>query len=481
MDWWSAPGDAAARLAFTRGLALVYLIAFVAALRQFRPLLGERGLLPIPRFVEFTPFRRSPSVFHLHYSDRFFAACCWAGIALAALSLVGLVDQAPLWAWMAVWATMWALQLSILNVGQRWYGFGWEILLAEAGFLAIFLGPAQVAPPLTIMWALRWLLFRVEFGAGLVKLRGDRCWRDLTCLQYHHETQPMPNPLSRAFHHLPAPLHRVEVLANHVTQLVVVFRLFAPQPIATVAAMIIIVTQGWLMLSGNFAWLNLLTATLALAALDGRLLNRLLPVSPPTDLAKPTWFGVLSVAVAAGLAVLSYHPVRNLLSRPQQMNASFDSLRLVNTYGAFGSVTKERREVVLEATDDPAPGSDTRWEAYEFKAKPTDVSRRPPQFAPYHLRLDWLMWFVAISPNYGAGWLRPLMSRLAANDPEVRSLLRRCPFTEEGPTYVRAHLYRYRFTTGDERRATGDHWHRSFVRELIGPVGAPPSRFDHNP
>jgi len=472
MDWWTAPGDALARLAFTRGLALVYLIAFVAALRQFRPLLGERGLTPIPRFTAVTPFKRSPSVFHLRYSDRFFAACCWIGIAMAALSLVGLIERAPLWAWMLEWAAMWALQLSILNVGQRWYGFGWEILLAEAGFLAIFVGPAHVAPPPAIMWALRWLLFRVEFGAGLVKLRGDRCWRDLTCLNYHHETQPMPGPLSRYFHHLPPQLHRVEVLANHATQLVVVFGLFAPQPVASVAALIIIVTQGWLMLSGNFAWLNLLTATLALSALAGRFLEWLLPVGQPNDLADPAWFGVLTVAVAAGVVVLSYGPVGNLLSKRQQMNASFDSLRLVNTYGAFGSVTKQRREVVLEATDDPKPGPDTVWEPYEFKAKPTDVSRRPPQFAPYHLRLDWLMWFVAISPTYGAGWLGPLMGRLAANDPEVKSLLRYCPFDADGPTYVRAHLYDYRFTTRSELRVTGHHWHRSFLRELIGPVGA---------
>lgn len=477
MDWWMPPGDALARLAFTRGLALVYLIAFVAALRQFRPLLGERGLLPIPRFIAITPFRRSPSVFHVHYSDRFFAASCWAGIALATLALVGLVERSPIWTWVLVWATLWALQLSILNVGQRWYGFGWEILLAEAGFLAIFVGPAHVAPPLVIMWALRWLLFRVEFGAGLVKLRGDRCWRDLTCLDFHHETQPMPNPFSRSFHRLPSKLHRVEVLANHVTQLVVVFGLFAPQPIATVAAMIIIVTQGWLMLSGNFAWLNLLTAVLALCALDGRLLAWLLPVGQPIDLSKPAWFGILTAAVAVGLVALSYQPVRNLLSKRQQMNASFDSLRLVNTYGAFGSVTKERREVVFEATDDPSPGPETVWLEYEFKAKPTDVSRRPPQFAPYHLRLDWLMWFVAISPAYGAGWLQPFVERLAANDPGTRSLLRRCPFEAEGPAFVRARLYRYRFTSRDERRATGNWWHRTYIRELIRPVGAPPTRY----
>lgn len=127
---------------------------------------------------------------------------------------------------MAWWAVLWALYLSIVNVGQTWYGFGWESLLLETGFLAVFLGNERTAPPVIVLWLMRWVLFRVEFGAGMIKLRGDRCWRDLTCLYYHHETQPMPGPLSWYFHHLPKLFHRVEVAANHVTQLLVPVLLF---------------------------------------------------------------------------------------------------------------------------------------------------------------------------------------------------------------------------------------------------------------
>src|SRR5207237_4337562 len=136
----------------------------------------------------------------------------------------------------------WVLYLSIVNVGQRWYGFGWESLLLEAGFIAIFLGNNETAPPLLAIFLARWLLFRVEFGAGLIKLRGDSCWRDLSCLDYHHETQPMPNPLSRYFHHLPKLLHRGEALGNHVAQLVVPFLLFTPPPLASLAGLVWIVT-----------------------------------------------------------------------------------------------------------------------------------------------------------------------------------------------------------------------------------------------
>jgi hypothetical protein len=471
VEWLSDPGYWAGRLVFTRGLALVYLIAFIAALRQFRPLIGTAGMLPVPRYLARTPFRRAPSVFHLHWSDRFFAGCCWAGIAVSAAALAGLVEAAPLWAWMACWALLWGLYLSIVNVGQLWYGFGWESLLLEAGFLAIFLGPADVAPPVLVLWLLRWLLFRLEFGAGLIKLRGDSCWRELTCLNYHHETQPMPNPASWYFHHLPPGLHKVETLANHATQLVVVWGLLMPQPVATVAAVVVLVTQGYLVLSGNFAWLNWLTLILATAVVDGRIWSAVLPVEPPDTMTTPTWHSVLVVVVTAGLLVLSWRPARNLVSRRQLMNASFDPLHLVNTYGAFGSVTRVRDEVIVEGTTDPAGGPDAVWQEYEFRGKPGDVHRRPPQVAPYHLRLDWLMWFVGIQPRYGARWLLPFARLLLEGDRATLRLLRRSPFPPESPpAFVRMRLFRYRFTTRAERRETGAWWVRTPIGVLVDPV-----------
>lgn len=470
MDALTDPGYWLSRLVFTRALALVHLVAFVVALRQFRPLLGERGLTPVPRFTARVPFARSPSLFSLHYSDRFFAACCWVGLVLSAGTVVGLTDRAPLWAWMLVWLVLWALYLSIVNVGQVWYGFGWETLLLEAGFLAVFLGPASTAPPVPVLWLLRWLLLRLELGAGLIKLRGDRCWRDLTCLQYHHETQPMPGPLSWYFHHLPPRLHQVEVLVNHATQLVLVFGLLAPQPVASAAALVVVVTQGYLVVSGNFSWLNALTLVLALSVIDGRWLHAVLPLEPPADLAAPAWHTALVLALTAVVAVLSWRPVRNLVSPGQRMNASFDPLHLVNTYGAFGSITRVRHEVVLEGTDDPHPGPDAVWREYEFTGKPGDVHRRPPQVAPYHLRLDWLMWFVAIDPRYGEPWLSRLLVRLLEGDRPTLRLLRHNPFPDAPPAHVRARVFRYRFTTPAERRETGAWWSRRYVFDLVPPV-----------
>ena len=475
MPWLQSPDYWLSRLVFQRALAAIYLVAFLVAVNQFRPLLGERGLLPAPRLLAVVPFGKAPSVFHLHYSDRFFAVVAWAGVLLAAASVVGLPDAGSVWASMLVWLLLWALYLSIVNVGQTFYAFGWESLLLEAGFLAVFLGPARTAPPTLILWLLRWLLFRVELGAGLIKLRGDRCWRDLTCLRYHHETQPMPNPLSWFFHRLPDPLHKVEVLANHVAQLVVPFGLFAPQPVAGLAGAVILVTQGWLVLSGNFSWLNVITMALAVVSLDDTMLGWLLPATPGPQQVPPVAFQAAVVAVAVLVGVLSWRPAANLLSRQQRMNAAFDPLRLVNAYVAFGAITRDRYEVVLEGTDDPVLRSTTAWKAYEFKGKPGDPRRRPRQIAPYHLRLDWLMWFAAMSSPRSHPWLVRLVERLLQGDRATLRLLAGNPFPDHPPTFVRALLYRYRFTTAAERRQTGAWWARTLVGEYLPPCRLGPA------
>ncbi|MET8163698.1 lipase maturation factor family protein [Streptomyces sp. NPDC005329] len=464
MDWFTAPEYWLSRLVFQRALAGVYLVAFLTAALQFRALLGERGMLPVPRFVERVPFRRAPSLFQLRYSDRLFAGCAWTGCAVSAALLAGLDGLLPLGAAMLLWLVPWALYLSIVNVGQTWYGFGWESLLLETGFLAVFLGNDEVAPPILVLFAGRWILFRVEFGAGLIKMRGDACWRKLTCLYHHHETQPMPGPLSWFFHHLPKPLHRVEAAANHFTQLVVPFLLFAPQPIATAAACLMILTQLWLVLSGNFAWLNWITVVLAVSALR-------LPAGRRSAPAAPLWYEIVVLTAIALLLFLSYRPVVNMLSRRQVMNRSFDPLHLVNTYGAFGSVSRIRQEVVIEGTLDDVPREDSDWREYEFKGKPGDPRHWPRQFAPYHLRLDWMMWFAALSPAYAGEWFTALVERLLENDRDTLKLLRRSPFPpDEPPRHIRARLFRYRCTTWRELRETGAYWHRTYVREYLPPT-----------
>jgi hypothetical protein len=481
MGWFTAPEYWFGRLVLERGVGAVYLIAFVVAARQFRALIGEHGMLPVPQFLAQRSFRRAPSIFHFHYSDRLFTTVSWFGATLSAAIVAGAADLVPLWAAMIMWLVLWLLYLSIVNVGQTWYAFGWESLLLETGFLAIFLGNDRTAPPVLVIWLVRWLLFRVEFGAGLIKLRGDPCWRDLTCLDYHHETQPMPGPLSWFFHHLPRPLHRVEVAGNHFAQLVVPFGLFAPQPVASVAAGIIAITQLWLVASGNFAWLNWVTIVLAFSAIDDSWAATVLPIpAHPAPSTPPLWFAGLVIAFTGAVLFMTYWPVRNMLSSHQRMNMSFNPFHLVNTYGAFGSIGRVRREVVIEGTDEERLTPHTAWKEYEFKGKPGATRRLPRQWAPYHLRLDWLMWFAGISPGYAQPWLTPLLQRLLRNDRPTLRLLRRNPFPDSPPRYVRAQLYEYRFTTFAELRRDRAWWHRTLIGQYRRPMARPTAASQYN-
>ncbi len=452
------------RFLFERALAAMYLVGFLVAANQFVPLLGERGLLPVSRFTQYVPFRASPSVFFLSPTDTAFRTCAWLGVGLAVLALTGWPQQRGAIASGIVWAMMWLLYLSFVNVGQTFYGFGWETLLLETGFLAIFLGGWSTAPSLWLMWLYRWLLFRVMFGAGLIKIRGDSCWRDLTCLNYYFETQPIPNPLSWYFHWLPEAVHKGGVAFNHFAELVVPFGYFAPQPVAAIAGLITVAFQGVLIASGNLSWLNWLTVVLCIPTLDDRFLSWL-PLAPPA-LQEPELVHRAAIyVVAAVVGVLSIAPTLNMLSPSQVMNTSFEPLHLVNTYGAFGSITRTRYEIVIEGSDDGQA-----WLEYEFKGKPGDPSRWSPQIAPYHLRLDWLMWFEAFSPRPQSEWFAVLLQRLLEGDGPTLSLLKTNPFPNHAPRFLRARYYSYRFTTVDEHRQTGRWWNRELVSEYVRPV-----------
>ncbi|HEY2888394.1 MAG TPA: lipase maturation factor family protein, partial [Candidatus Limnocylindrales bacterium] len=324
-----------------------------------------------------------------------------------------------------------------------------------------------------VIVAFRWLAIRVEFGAGLIKLRGDPCWGDLTCMDFHHETQPLPNPLSWFFHRLPRRIHRIETVGNFVAQLVLPFGLFLPQPFATLAGVLMIATQLYLVVSGNYAWLNWVTIVALTAAIADPVVHSVVPALGAASTFGPTplWFSGLIVLLAITVVVLSWFPVRNLLSPDQAMNRSFDPFRLVNTYGAFGSVSRVRDEVVIEGTTAENPAGDDDWLEYGFKGKPGDPRRLPPQWAPYHLRLDWLMWFLPLSPRYGDRWFVPFVVKLLENDRATLALLRHNPFPGEPPRWVRARLFRYRFSSWAERRATGAWWVRTAQGEFLRPIG----------
>jgi len=438
------------------------------------PLIGEHGLEPVGRFLERVrdhvgsstgAFFRLPSLFWTTHSDAALQAGAWIGLALSGVVLAGYANAILL-------AVLWFLYMSYVHVAQEWYGYGWEIQLLETGFLAIFLCPLldarpfpRRAPPLVVITLFRWLIFRIMLGAGLIKIRGDPAWRDLTALYYHFETQPLPNPLSRWFHTLPRAALRAGVAFNHVAELVAPWFVFGPRVARRIAGAVIVAFQLVLIAGGNLSFLNWLTILPALACFDDALLARLLPrrlvaradraalaAVPSKAMEGTAW------AVAAIVAILSVAPVLNMVSPRQIMNTSFDPFDLVNTYGAFGTVGRERLAVVFEGSDADDPSDDAEWRSYRYVALPADPHDRPPQIAPYQPRLDWQMWFAAMGSPDDYPFTLHLVWKLLHNDPGALELFRENPFPAKPPRWVRAVLYRYSFAPADN--AEGVWWNR---------------------
>ena len=461
------------RFWFQRAMGLIYLIGFLIAVNQYLPLLGNDGLQPVQLYLRRVSFWKAPSLLWINCSDRFILVISWFGVLLSILALSGLSDSFGMVVSVVCWSLLWLFYLSLVNVGQTFYGFGWEMILLESGFLTIFLGSSNVRVPMFVLWLLKWVLFRIMFGAGMIKLRADPCWRDLTCMFYHYETQPLPNPLSWYFHHQPKWMHKAAVLFNHFVELPIPWLYFAPSPLREIAGGFTILFQIILIFSGNLSWLNYITIALCIPCFDDRFFSHLSPhislLKAPLDLPPLSMLHVAFVfALTLVVLLLSIRPARNLFSRRQLMNASFDPLHLVNTYGAFGSVTRERMEIVIEGTDAIFPDASASWREYEFKAKPGAINRRPPLVSPYHFKIDWQMWFAAMSSAMMHPWIFPFVEKLLAGDAKTLGLLGRNPFPDAPPKFIRARLYRYRFTARDD--PSGNFWQRTFVREYLPPL-----------
>ena len=336
----------------------------------------------------------------------------------------------------------------------------WESQLLETGLSGYLPVPGYVSarpfprtpPPVLVLWLYRWLGFRIMLGSGLIKLRGDECWRTLTCLDYHFETQPIPNPISRWLHFLPHPASCTRACYGITLSNWSCRGFSSPSRWRHGAALLAISFQVFLIVSGNLSFLNWLTIIPFLACIDDSLWRRCLPTTlvrraeQAAETSRPCrGQRQVSYTVAVLVAVLSIQPVANLLSSRQAMNTSFDPWEIVNTYGAFGSVGQERREIVVEGSAD---GPNVEGVS-AFKAKPGDPQRRPPFISPYHLRLDWLMWFAAMGEPQDYPWTLNLVWKLLHNDrASTPSLLAGNPFPQAPPTWVRMQLYGYQFAPG---------------------------------
>ncbi|MGN6720292.1 MAG: lipase maturation factor family protein, partial [Candidatus Binatia bacterium] len=379
------------RFVILRLLGFVYVVAFLVAAQQLVPLVGAHGLTPASHYFErvqehfgsrSAAAMQLPSLFWFGISDRGLTTFAWIGFGLSLVVLGGYANAVLL-------VILWTMYMSIIHVGQIWYGYGWETQLLETGFLAIFLCPLldgrpfpKCRPPILVIWLFRWLGFRIMIGAGLIKLRGDPCWRDLTCLYYHYETQPIPSPISRYLHFAPHWFHKFGTAWNHFVELIVPWFSFGPRHVRHVAGVFLVTFQVFLIISGNLSFLNYITIIPFLACFDDTFLRRVLPrlivvhAERATRESEPSRINnTIAVALSVLVAYPSIGPIANLLSQRQMMNTSFDRLSLVNTYGAFGAVGKERDEIIFEGTEDAVITGDTKWKEYQFKAKPGDPNR----------------------------------------------------------------------------------------------------------
>src|SRR5689334_11076151 len=364
----AAPEYWLTRFVILRLLGVIYAVAFLVAINQVLPLIGSHGLLPAEVYIKNVnqwlgstgaSFMRLPSLFWFWHTDTALLTVAWAGFILSCLVAAGYANA-------IIMALLWVLYMSLVHIGQEWYGYGWEIQLIETGFLAIFLCPLlnmrpfpRRAPPFLIIVLFRWLVCRLMLGAGLIKLRGDEIWRNGTALYYHFETQPIPGPFSRWFHFLPHAVLKMGVWFNWLAELVAPLFVFWPRPARHIAGVVIILFQCTLIISGNLSFLNWLSIVPALACFDDGFWAHVLPkqlvrkaneARQAAVYSKPMQTTAFVVTMIIGL--LSFQPAINLLSPRQIMNTSFDPFDLVNTYGAFGSVGLERLNVVFEGTVD---------------------------------------------------------------------------------------------------------------------------------
>ena len=462
------------RFIILRLLGLVYAIAFLVAINEILPLIGSDGLLPVNIFVEhismglgssWAGFMRLPSLFWFIHSDTSLITVAWIGFVISCVVAAGYANAIVL-------TVLWFLYMSIVHVGQEWYGYGWEIQLLETGFLSIFLCPLfdmrpfpKHAPPFPVISLFRWLIFRIMLGSGLIKLRGDDIWRKGTALYHHFETQPIPGPLSRWFHFLPHSILKMGVWFNFVAELVAPWFVFWPRVARHIAGFVMVLLQVILILSGNLSFLNWLTIIPALACFDDGFWSKILPAKlvrkaeaaehsavPSRPMIVTAWI------ITAIVALLSIRPVANMLSPRQIMNTSFDPLELVNTYGAFGTVGQERYNVVFEGTKEDTTNDRANWKQYIYKGLPVELNQRSPQIAPYQLRLDWQMWFASMASPNEYPWTLNLVWKLLHNDRKAVSLFRNNPFPDSPPKYIRAVLYRYKFA--NPRNLEGLWWER---------------------
>jgi predicted DCC family thiol-disulfide oxidoreductase YuxK len=480
---------------FLRSLGIIYLVAFVSLWMQITGLVGSYGIVPAAITLKtvdqqltaakigWNRYHVFPTLCWFSASDGFLKFQCAAGTLLAVLLILGIAPAPCLF-------LLWLIYLSLTTVGDVFLGFQWDNLLLETGFLAIFFAPFQwlprrpsrEAPPSrVVLWLLRWLLFRLIFESGCVKLLShDPTWRSLTALNFHYQTQPLPTWIGWYAGQLPGWFQKGSVLVIFGIELALPFLIFVPRRPRRFACAAFTLLQLLIMLTGNYGFFNLLTITLCLTLLDDAWLQKYIPakwrnvsLNPQAPIPSTRRWPIqvtvpLTAIVLCASFVQFFGLLRVYIPGPGPVVAVYRwlmPLRTFNSYGLFAVMTTTRREIIVEGSN-----NGLSWEPYVFKYKPGDLRQRPGLVGTYMPRLDWQMWFAALGNYRQNPWFMNFCTRLLQGSPQVLALLEKNPFPNAPPRFVRAMIYEYHFTDNATRRKTGMWWRREFKGVYLRPT-----------
>ena len=501
------PTHVLVRALFLRLLGLVYLLAFVSLGTQILGLVGAQGIQPAADTMAYCRqqrvsldagldcFRQVPTLCWWNASDSFLRFQCAAGATVSALVIIGISPAVSL-------SLAWVLYLSLTSVCGVFLGYQWDNLLLEAGLLAIFFAPIRFwpnfarewRPSVLMLWLLRWLLFRLMFASGCVKLvSGDASWWGLSALRFHYETQPLPTPVSWYVHQMPGWFQAGSVLFLFSVELVAPWLMFLPRRPRFVAVWATILLMLLIALTGNYGFFNLLTVALCVTLFDDAALLKLVPQRWRTGVAKRipgtdtgeeggpifsvtgvrwrrlqavrrTAYGLVAglIVVLTGMNMASALGYRGSADSLLRFHAWFGPFRSFNSYGLFAVMTTTRPQIIVQGSDDSE-----HWRDYGFRYQPGDTKYAPKFVAPLQPRLDWQLWFAALGNAGQNPWFLNFCARLLEGSPAVLALLEHDPFGGKPPRYLRAVLYEYRFTDWATRRRTGAWWRREYKGDYL--------------
>jgi hypothetical protein len=435
---------------FIRGLGVIYFIAFFSLWRELFALYGNQGIVPINESVDRLKsarysFFRVPTLFQFNSTQGMAQGLTLAGLILSVMVIFHVASPLALFA-------LWLIYLSFIHVGAPFLNFQWDYLLVETGFYAFLfsLSPLLETPMTWVFW---FLLFRLMFSSCVVKLTAyTPHWRTLRAMDYHYESQPLPNLPAYFMHQQSRFISTLSTVAVLGLEGIAPFLIFFGTEARLIAFILFVLFQWLLMLTGNFAFFNVLTLLLTLPLL----------FSPAADL--PVWAWAIGVALS-GLNLLRVLSHFVPLTECAPLFTFLGWFGLLNNYGLFANMTKERYEIVIEGSDDGE-----EWKAYEFFTKPQDLSRAPSQIAPLQPRVEWQLWFIPLMPWNHTGWFVRFLERILEGSPAVLSLFKINPFKGAPPRYIRALIYNYRFTDLKTLKKTGCFWDRTYMGVYTPPL-----------